>query len=688
VRIEDHATVPASPARVWQVVTEPANYPQLLAGATRWETTGEQRIGLGARYRVLMTVGSAEVGGLVEVVEFDEPWEMAWTSVLGIEQRGRWRLSPRDDGGTDVTLRLAYQAPGGALAGLADLLAAPTIKANVAETLRRLGEWFGQPGEAQRRGVVARAATALDAGAVLARTGVVRPTRPDRVVRSLLSLRRWGFTPAAGIAASAERFPDQPAIIDEAGTLTFAELHRRTNRLANALAVRAVDPGDGVAIMCRNHRGFIESAVAASKLGARILLVNTGFAGPQLARVLDHEDPGTVVHDAEFAAAVAEAAEGRRRVVAWGDTTDGAAPTLESLIAEGDERGPDSGQTSGSFVLLTSGTTGTPKGAQRSAPSDITPAVSVLSALPLRARERILITPPLFHGWGFLHFTLGVLLSATFVLHSRFEPEATLADIDALGVTAAPLVPVMARRILDLPDDVLAGADTSSLRVLGVSGGRLSPEQATALLATFGDVVYNLYGSTEVAWATVASPRDLRDAPGTAGRPPRGTRVAVLDEDGAPVATGGVGGVYVANELPFEGYTGGGSKETVGEFMATGDLGYLDEAGRLFVVGRDDEMIVSGGENVYPQEVEECLLADERVREAAVTGVDDPEWGQRLAAYVVTDGTTGTAGLDAEAVRARVKTQLAGYKAPRDVVFVDTLPRTETGKVLKHRLGA
>jgi fatty-acyl-CoA synthase len=199
----------------------------------------------------------------------------------------------------------------------------------------------------------------------------------------------------------------------------------------------------------------------------------------------------------------------------------------------------------------------------------------------------------------------------------------------------------------------------------------------------FGDVLYNLYGSTEVAWATIAQPADLRAAPGTAGRPPRGTIVKLYDDDGREVPHGETGRIFVGNEMLFEGYTGGGGKDVIAGLMATGDVGHFDEGGRLFVDGRDDEMIVSGGENVFPREVEDLLHDHDGVEEVAVIGVEDDKFGQRLKAFVVLgDGKK----VGEEEIKSYVKENLASYKVPREVVFLDELPRNATGKVLKRDL--
>jgi acyl-CoA synthetase (AMP-forming)/AMP-acid ligase II len=301
----------------------------------------------------------------------------------------------------------------------------------------------------------------------------------------------------------------------------------------------------------------------------------------------------------------------------------------------------------------------------------------------LKARETTVIAAPMFHSWGFAHFLLSLPLLSTLVLRRKFDPEETLKAISQHGASALVVVPVMLQRILALPPETIARYDVRSLKVIAVSGSAFPGDLATHAMDTFGDIVYNLYGSTEVAWATIATPEDLRAAPGTAGRPPLGTVVKLLDEQGREVAPGAVGRIYVANEFMFEGYTDGGNKEIVRGMMRTGDVGRLDAQGRLFVDGRDDEMIVSGGENVFPREVEDLLADHEQIEEVAVVGVDDAEFGQRLKAFVVPRNGNG---LTQEAVQDYVKANLARFKVPRDVVFVNELPRNATGKILKREL--
>ena len=294
-----------------------------------------------------------------------------------------------------------------------------------------------------------------------------------------------------------------------------------------------------------------------------------------------------------------------------------------------------------------------------------------------------MIAAPMFHSWGFAHFTLALPLASTLVLRRRFDPEETLRALAQHRASALAVVPVMLQRIMDLGPETIARYDLRSLRVIALSGSALPGELATRAMDTFGDVLYNLYGSTEVAWATIATPADLRAAPGTAGKPPIGTVVKLLDADGREVKRGEGGRIFVANEMMFDGYTGGGSKEIVRGLMSTGDVGHFDAAGRLFVDGRDDEMIVSGGENVFPREIEDLLADHPQIDDAAVVGVDDEQFGQRLKAFVV---PSSGSKLSEDAVKEYVRKNLARYKVPREVVFLEQLPRNATGKVLKREL--
>ena len=508
---------------------------------------------------------------------------------------------------------------------------------------------------------------------VLTDVGFIRPVRPDRLVGAVLALRRWGNTPAAGYTIGSVIYPDEVSIIDEAGQLTFGEVNRRTDALARALLDAGVKPKQNVAVMCRNHRGFIEATVALSKLGANALYLNTAFAAPQLTDVAQSEDAHALIYDEEFAGILEAAGKGRQRFVAWrdGDASATSDPSLDELIASADDANLDPPASPGRVVILTSGTTGKPKGAARSQPSSLEPAAAILSRIPMRCRDRTLIAAPLFHSWGFAHFTLGLLLSSTYVLPRRFEPEPVLALVEKERPRVMPMVPVMLQRLLELPAKTRKRYDTSSLELVPVSGSALPGELAAKFMDAFGDILYNLYGSTEVAWASIATPQELRESPGTAGRAPFGTRLALYDEKDKPVADGQIGRIFVANNFQFEGYTGGGGKAQIDGLMSTGDMGRIDKNGLLFVEGRDDEMIVSGGENVFPAEVEDTISRLAGVVEVAVIGIPDPQYGQRLKAFVV---KKSGAKITEEQVKARVKADLARFKVPRDVEFVSALP--------------
>ncbi len=459
---------------------------------------------------------------------------------------------------------------------------------------------------------------------VLVDAGVVRPMRPDRLVHVLQTLVRWGRSAAAGATTLSARYPNDTAIVDELGKLTFAELHTRTNALAHSFRDLGIGEGDGVGVMCRNHRGFVEATVALSKLGADALYLNTAFAGPQLAEVVEREKPAAIVYDEEFGELLAGAGQGRKRVVAWHDSESSAELTLDQLITAGRAEDLEPPEREGRAVILTSGTTGSPKGASRGNPQSFEPVVSLLSRIPLRTRQTTHIAAPLFHSWGFAHFSLGLILGSTFVLRRKFDPEGALDAVARNRCDSLVVVPVMMQRILELPAETIARYDLSSLRVVAASGSALPGDLALNWMDAVGDTLYNLYGSTEVAWASIATPEDMRAAPGTAGKPPRGTVVRLHDEAGVEVAPGATGRIFVGNEMLFEGYTGGGSKDVIGGLMATGDVGRFDEEGRLFVEGRDDEMIVSGGENVFPKEIEDTLARHDAVADAAAIGVDGP----------------------------------------------------------------
>jgi acyl-CoA synthetase (AMP-forming)/AMP-acid ligase II len=521
----------------------------------------------------------------------------------------------------------------------------------------------------------------LRAGGAVARSGLLKPVRPDRAVRMAAAFRR--FNPfAATAAAAAARDPEGTAIVDERGAVSFAELHGRTNALANAWRERGIGPGSCVAILCRNHRGFADAAYACSKIGARTVFLNTDHAGPQLADVATREGADALVYDESLAGHVEGLREELHSFAA--DTGPGAGPeTLEGLIAEGDRSDPPKPDTEATIVMLTSGTTGRPKGAPRQEPSGATPLLTLLSKVPIRTRESTMIAAPLFHALGFAHLSLAVGFGSTAVLRRRFDAAETVRLTAQHGCTGLIAVPIMLQRILELGPEELSRCDLSRLRIIFSAGSALSADLAIHLREQFGDIVYNLYGSTECAVATIATPEDLAAAPGTAGRTPYKTQVRILDADGSPLPQGQTGRIFIHSGLSFEGYSDGGGKEVIDGYMSSGDMGHLDQAGRLFVDGRDDDMIVSGGENLFPAEIEELLVTHPTVAEVAVIGVPDEKFGKRLAAFVVPAAGTR---VDEDELKDFVKANLARFKTPREINIVEELPRNPLGKVLKGEL--
>jgi fatty-acyl-CoA synthase len=506
---------------------------------------------------------------------------------------------------------------------------------------------------------------------------------PHRVAQLLLAFERFGLLGGA-IAAGAIRHGDQLALIDERGGLTYKELDLRSNALANAWRERGLEPREGVAILSRNHRGFLDAVFAAAKCGSRIVLLNTSFAGPQIREVAGREGTDLLVYDDEYAPMLDGIDPPRGRWRAWSDG-DGETPddTLDALIKDSSRAAPPKAGVAPRITILTSGTTGTPKGAPRSEPRSLALFGGLLSKVPFRAKEVTELCVPMFHALGFMQAIVGIALGSTLVVHRRFDPEETLESLEQHHATAMVVVPVMLRRMVDLGEEAVKKHELSALRIIFVSGSALGAELARKAMKTFGPVIYNLYGSTEIAYATIATPEDLEADASSVGKVVRGSVVKIFNENDEQVPIGCSGRIFVGNASQFEGYTGGGTKDAVQGLMSSGDVGHFDEEGRLFIDGRDDEMIVSGGENVFPAEVEELLAGHESIKEVAAVGVEDEKFGQRLKAFVVLrDGVE----LSEDEIQDYVRENLARYKVPREVVFVDELPRNPTGKVIKREL--
>ncbi|WP_101950801.1 acyl-CoA ligase FadD12 [Mycobacterium sp. 3519A] len=523
--------------------------------------------------------------------------------------------------------------------------------------------------------------------ATMSRARLLAPMRPDKYLRIAQAMQRENMAVTSGFAVAAQRCPDRPGLVDELGTLTWRQIDQRADALAAALQALPGGQPNVLGLMARNHRGFVESLIAANRIGADVLLLNTSFAGPALAEVVQREGVNAVIYDEEFTDTVDRALAdnpGATRIVAWTDApSDGL--TVEKLITEHEGREPRRTDTKSKVILLTSGTTGTPKGAKHSGGTDGGPGIlkAILDRTPWRAEETVVVVAPMFHAWGFSQLIFAASMACTVVTRRKFDPEATLELVDRHRATGLCVVPVMFDRIMELPDEVRNKYSGRSLRFAAASGSRMRPDVVISFMDQFGDVIYNNYNATEAGMIATATPQDLRAAPDTAGKPAGGTEIRILDGDFNEVPRGGTGSIYVRNSTQFDGYTSGKTKDFHDGFMSSGDVGYLDEAGRLFVVGRDDEMIVSGGENVYPIEVEKTLTAHPDVADASVIGVDDEQFGQRLAAFVVlTEGAAATP----DVLKQHVRDNLANYKVPREITILDELPRNSTGKIVRREL--
>ncbi|MCG7596890.1 acyl-CoA ligase FadD12 [Mycobacterium sp. PSTR-4-N] len=521
----------------------------------------------------------------------------------------------------------------------------------------------------------------------LVRAGVIAPMRPDKYLRIGAAMQRENMAVTSGFAAAAQRCGDRAGLVDELGVLTWRQIDRRADAFAAALQAQPGGAPDVVGLMARNHRGFVETMIAANRIGADVLLLNTSFAGPALAEVVARESEGrslVLVYDEEFTDTVDRALAEHPdtpRIVAWTDTDDHE-QTVESMIEVHAGQEPQRASTKSRTILLTSGTTGTPKGASHSG-GDPSVLKSILDRTPWRAEQPVVVVAPMFHAWGFSQLVFAASMACTIITRRKFDPEATLDLIDRHRATGLCVVPVMFDRIMELPDEVLDRYSGRSLRFAAASGSRMRPDVVIAFMDRFGDVIYNNYNATEAGMIATATPRDLRAAPDTAGRPAEGTEIRILDSDFRELPAGETGAIYVRNSTQFDGYTSGATKDFHDGFMCSGDVGYLDDEGRLFVVGRDDEMIVSGGENVYPIEVEKTLTGHPDVAEAAVLGADDEKFGQRLVAFVVLKPGSSA---DPDSLKQHVRDNLANYKVPRQITILDELPRSITGKISRKDL--
>ncbi len=597
MRIAETVIVRVPPESVWERIADPRRWPQDLGRMHCVHVPGSPELGTGARYWLHLEVGAAEVGSLIEVLEYQPASALSWTTIEGFEQRGHWRLRDRGDGSSELSLSIGYQASGGLAALVTDEISSVFVRRYVRDALDTLGRRLdGRDRELAASGatmLLGRGAHALGEGvhatATLARARLIRPVRPDRYARALASLARRGQTLAGCYAAAAALYPTDPAVIDEFGSVTFAELQERVSRLAGALGERGVRAGQGIAVMCRNQRGIVETLLASAELDTETLLLDPDLAATQSARLIKRERPRTVIYDAEFAKQLSPSLRGRTGLIARAEDSDSQRrATLEQLIERGTPAVAPTSNGEARITTVIRDATGTPVDGTRAC-LPVGALFSILDSVALRSRERMLVAVPLSDQWGLAHVGLAALLAGSLVLRRRFDAEAALAAIERERVAHCAILPEMLEQLLGLSADVRRRYDTSSLRTIAVSGRPLPGSLASDFMDDYGEILYSIYGPPQLPWATIARPTELRRVPGTAGRPSRHTVVRVLDENGVPLRAGQTGRIFIANELlgerdrddaaaPFDG------------LRATGDIGHLDDHGRLFVERPDPEV--------------------------------------------------------------------------------------------------
>ncbi len=526
--------------------------------------------------------------------------------------------------------------------------------------------------------------------------GVLGAMGPAAAAKAVNSIFRWDFLPAGLLGIAAGRDPHHTAIIDDGGSLTYEELHEHTTALARALRHGSIKPRNRIGLLCRNHRGFIMALCAHGRLGTDLVLLNTGASAEQTLAVIREQKLDFLFIDEEFTHMLPEDFNHCPVAVSWLEDYDDTSCVREgwtSMRKMLRTAPPENWPTAelpkrprrGRVIILTSGTTGTPKGAKRPEPSSWMPASSIMSRIPLRQRRPAYLAAPMFHTWGFATAQLCLALRSTMILRRKFDPADSLRIIEAHSPHTIFLVPTMLQRMLEvMPDDY--DVSHTSLQVIASCGSAIPEAVVRQSLDRFGPTLYNQYGSTEVSWATIATPDELAISPTTAGRAPLGTRVKVLDDDGQPLPDGQTGRIFVGNGMLYEGYTRpGADKEIIDGMVCTGDLGHLQQ-GMLYISGREDDMIVSGGENVFPRETEDALSDLPGIRECAVAGVEDERFGQALVAWVVRDNSEAGKELTNDKIREYVKQRLSRFSVPRETVFIDELPRNAVGKVVPRML--
>ena len=537
----------------------------------------------------------------------------------------------------------------------------------------------------------ARARDARFAVDVLRKTGVARPPRLTGVARFAHAARNTRLGPHVAIMWHAQQTPDKECVVDGDRRLTWRQFDQEVNKLGHALAARG-GAGGRVACMLANGVEYLIAQQALARIGGTAVQIGYRSKPAEIAFILANAEPQAAVVGADylpvFAEAMGQAGQHPRVIVVGGSGAVRQGDRWEDAIAREDGRAPPkAGAGGGGVIVYTSGTTGKPKGAARNwKQTGLESVADLMVQVGMHHDDRHLVACPLYHSAAPAFVAMMMSLGATCVLLNHFDPEQALATIARERITSTMMVPTMLHRMAALPDDVRRHHDTSSLRWVMSGAAPLPTETARQFQDRFGPILWNFYGATETGTVTLAGPRDHLTRPGTVGRALRGNEIRLLDDDGHEVPLGAIGEVYVRNSMLIAGYhrnRDATSKSIRDGFFSVGDLARRDADGFYYMESRKHDMVISGGVNIYPREIEDHLHTHPAIHDVAVVGVPDPEWGETLRAFIV---LAPGAALTAAEVGDYCRTHLADYKRPRQVVFVDELPRNPTGKILKREL--
>jgi fatty-acyl-CoA synthase len=535
-------------------------------------------------------------------------------------------------------------------------------------------------------------------GKVMRAIGVATPVRPRRLAQFLKGARQTRVGPHLAVMFHAAAHPEKEALVEYGAhgvrRFTWGEFDATINRLAHALVARGVRGGSRVALMLPNGSEYLIAQQALARLGATAVQIGYRLKPAEIAFILTNSEPTVTLVQAEFLDAMREARTQANRtgpmIVIGGDRGLSSDDTdwERALAAASPELPPRvKGGDGGGVIVYTSGTTGKPKGANRSwRRTGFESVADMMLQVGMRADDRHLVVCPLYHSAAPAFVAIMFSVGATVVLMNHFDPEGALGIIQRERITSSLMVPTMLIRIANLPAETRAKYDTSSLRWIMSAAAPLTTEAARRFMDAFGPVLWNFYGATETGLVTLAGPGDHVNRPGTIGRALRGNEIRLLDDAGKQVAPGQVGELYARNSTLISGYHNNDEATDSAQregFFSVGDMGRIDAEGYYFLESRKHDMVISGGVNIYPREIEDHLNTHPAILEAAVIGVPDPEWGETLRAFIVLRGTQPISETE---VIEYCRLALADYKRPRKVTFLAELPRNPTGKVLKREL--